>query len=306
MLNWTNYERFDWANAQQQPLSDAERADIELFTADVLKIEDAVQDVLWGCCSPPGRFAATVVHIATNVNHCYKAKSKAMGIGEIGLKIYKTTADAKREGSKAAIFHDEQLSRLPGLPNQNVQRTIAAGVSNRVASSRHFIVQEWIAGETLEQLVRRRWPTDPIDSEVARSVITQLLGRIVIPLWSVGVVWWDFRDANFVWNGVSRKLTMIDVDSLAAYAHEILESPDVWPRRDKGRKTAISRLHQMVLRVLLSQGIGPRATVTRTVKQAWNDELQDMLMRIGKQSVDANADLDRFLRRLGDLNLLPS
>ena len=60
----------------------------------------------------------------------------------------------------------------------------------------------------------------------------------IIPLWSEGTIWWDIRDANFCWDQAARRLTLIDTDSLAAYADEIQQRPAVWQRREKGPRGA--------------------------------------------------------------------
>jgi hypothetical protein len=57
--------------------------------------------------------------------------------------------------------------------------------------------QQWVPGHTLEELNRRIWPAQPLDPRVARSILEQLFGAIVMPLWSAGTVWWDFRGANY-------------------------------------------------------------------------------------------------------------
>ncbi|MEO2032574.1 MAG: hypothetical protein ABGZ35_10865 [Planctomycetaceae bacterium] len=303
MLDWGDYERFDWNNAQQEQMHQTERSEIEMFAARVLELADSDRQMTWGSCSPPGRYAATVVRVFPDVKCNFPTPAAAPEITEIGVKIFKTTTGAQREGERAVRSYagGGTFHQLPGLPNQHVQRIIDAGTAATGAggTKRCFVVLEWIRGETLEDLGRRQWPDDPIHGEIAKSLIRQLFGEIVIPLWSVGTVWWDFRDANYCWNATRNKLTMIDVDSLLDYEDEIVDTPDVWTRRDKGRRTALRRLRNMTLRILVAQARPnniTKAFVKQTLTQAWNDGFETALLALGRNSQhDAQALLQNFL-----------
>ncbi len=305
MLDWTQYNQFDWTNSKQHPMDQSQRAELEVSTAELLGLSNLDRQSNWGACSPPGRFAQTVVRISTTVSHRFETQALDQKISEIGVKLFKTTADAQRESRKVINFCREQIHQLPGLPNEHIQRTIEAGTSKATMGQRNYVVQEWVSGESLEDCIRRRWPNAPISKTIARSVIEQLIGQIVIPMWSVGTVWWDFRDANFCWDDRNDKLMMIDIDSLAAYADEILSTPDVWTRRDKGRRTALARLYQMTLRILLAQDFGAKSKVALAFKEAWSDQLENALLNLGQHAqYDPAASLQGFLDRLERTGLL--
>jgi hypothetical protein len=243
------------------------------------------------------------VRLRPGLAHRYRDEAAERGVGAVGVKVFKTTPDARREAELLVPFHRDDLHRLPGLPSGHVQRSVTAGVWRGQA----FVIQEWVAGDSLEDLIRRRWPTEPLAGARARSLVSQLLGRIVVPLWSAGTVWWDVRDANYCYDEPRDHLTLIDVDSLAAYADEILRNPGVWQRRDKGRETALARLRQMTLRLLLAQGLRPRRRVEAGLSEALANELTPTLARLGHQleaSSQAESALERFLDRLGQAELL--
>ena len=296
MIDWTDYDRFDWNGSRQEPMSQVERNTVEELAARILQLSEAHRQSMWGRCSPPGRFAATVVKVSSHFAHRYSKSITRSALPSLGIKLLKSSNDARREATKIVPFHRDQLDRLPGIPNDHIQRSVDADMIGAGSSRRGYVVQEWIEGESLETLVRRKSLVQPIDPTAAHALIEQLYARIVIPLWSVGTIWWDIRDANFVWNEKTGRLTMIDVDSLAAYADEILNEPDSWTRRDKGRETALARLRQLTLRILLAQGLTGKSKVERTLKEIWTAELEPVLERLGRGScVHPDAALHGFL-----------
>ncbi|MBY0458421.1 MAG: hypothetical protein K2V38_13860, partial [Gemmataceae bacterium] len=194
---------------------------------------------------------------------------------------------------------------LPGLPNERVQRSLDAGIrADRDGHRRGFVVLEWMVGETLEDLLRR----GELTGSAARSVLAQLLGDIVIPLWSAGTVWWDFRDANLCFDTATGRVRLIDVDSLAAYADEILRAPGVWEKRDRGRVTALARLRRTAVRLVQAGAAGARKKIETAVTGAWQEELEGPLVVLGKAAdsrLQGAAALERFLARLESQGLLP-
>ncbi len=84
---------------------------------------------------------------------------------------------------------------------------------------------------------RNRWAAEPLAGATLRSLLNQLLGGIVIPLWAAGTLWWDNRDANYCFDAGAGRLALIDVDSLAAYADEILTSPIYWEQRARANRS---------------------------------------------------------------------
>ena len=130
-------------------------------------------------------------------------------------------------------------------------------------------------------------------------------------VWSEGTIWWDIRAANYCWDSTSGRLTLIDVDSLAAYAEEILQTPTLWERRDKGRETALTRLRGLTMRVLLAQEVSvTKKAVETALLQAWRSELESALRALGRDlarrndlKTEAIASLRSFLDRLEPLFL---
>ena len=311
-LAWHEYDSFDWAHAQQSPMASEQRLEIEMMAAGILQLSQEDRTKVWGVASPPGRFAATVLHIASGVSHSYQAQAMMCGIADIGVKIFKTTTDARREAQRVLPFHRTLVHRLPGLPTDHVQKTLGGGRQrDGQGAERDFVVQEWVRGETLEVLVRRTWPGEPIDGADVQSILAQLFAGIIIPLWSEGTVWWDVRDANYCWDAYSQRLILIDIDALSAYIDEILQTPTVWTRRDKGRVTALTRLRGLVLRLLLAQGFKTKKQVETMLGEAWQAELEPALNALGRdparkseRKAAALAALQQFCEQLDRAALL--
>jgi hypothetical protein len=297
-IDWTAYDGFDWEGASQAPLDERGRATLTEFVADLLGLTADLRQGAWGVASPPGRFAAAVVRVVPGVPHRFADRSSALGV-----KVLKTTRDAQNQARQLVPFHRDLLARLPGIPHSHVQKSFTAGLRRDAqGAERAYIVQEWVEGDTLDDLVRRHWPPSPPTAEVVRSILEQLLGAIIIPLWALGTVWWDIRDANYCYSSASRRLTLIDVDSLAAYTDEILLTPGVWERRNKGQRTALARLRQMGIRLVKVQGTGVRKVEGR-FRALWEAELEPALLRLGHEpgaGERAQEALGRFLDGLAD------
>jgi hypothetical protein len=260
-----------------------ERDAVADLAADVLALSADDRHRTWGAASPPGRYAATVVRVFRDVGHRYQEQAAASGVAEVGVKVFKTTSDARHTARHLLPFHQRDLSRLPGLPNPRVQCSLAAGMArDGRGEERAYVVQQWVSGDTLEDLLRRRWKERGATGACIRSILEQLVMGIIIPLWGEGTVWWDVRDGNYCYDSAADRLTLIDVDSLAAYADEILHTPHAWARRDKGRATALARLRQMTLRLLRARDVALPRSAAAAVGRAWEAELVPALSRLGK------------------------
>jgi predicted NAD-dependent protein-ADP-ribosyltransferase YbiA (DUF1768 family) len=255
-------------------MSPDERTVLAEFVAQVAGIPDGTAGT-WGWASPPGRFAASVIRLDPAAAHRYCGQS-------VGVKVFKTNTDAAREAATLVPFHRDRLARLPGIPNPRVQTSLDAGFATDTRGRRRgFIVQQWVCGDTLEDWIRRRWACEPAPLPVIASLLTQLLADIVVPLWSAGTIWWDVRDANFCFDADTGQLNMIDVDSPAAYAGEIIDTPATWIRRGKGRLTALARLRNMTLRLVLATGpASGKVRATAKVNTAWAP-LESALLALG-------------------------
>jgi hypothetical protein len=261
---------------------------------------------VFGKATPPGRYAATVIHLLPEISHCYQDKAEENRIWEIAVKVFKTTKDACSQAKRIVPFHSDYVHQIPGLPNDYVQKSLMAGIRrDQQKEERAFVIQEWVEGESLEYLLRTRWQTEPIDGEQVKSILSQLFGQIIIPLWSEGIVWWDIRDGNYCYDCHTGRLKLIDLDSLAAYIDEIRLTPKIWTKRDKGRMTALARLHTMTLRLLLAQGIRPKERFKRVCAEAWTKEVEPVLSQLGKKTGQNEAvvsSLQRFFQILDDFH----
>lgn len=245
-LDWTGYDGYFAARErQQQPVGAEERARFEVWGANLLGLDPAAAAQVWGHCSPPGVFSYTVIRVPHTVAHRYSARAAGR---DIGLKIVK----AGPGPSPASIvkFQKEQRPRMPGLPHPLVQEVYDAGV----AEGRHFVVQEWIHGETLDHHLDS---DTPLTVEEARGFIRDYFVETLLPLWSAGCVFWDHRPANLVITEREgrRRVVMIDTDTLAACSNEIVETPQVFEHRDRVKvaralariKTMIGKIHDSAL-----------------------------------------------------------
>jgi hypothetical protein len=298
-IDWKEYDAFDWQASKQSPMEIDERAVVEELASRVLNISDADAVKVWGTASPPGRFASTVFRIEDDVTHAFASQAASRGIRSIGLKIYKANSDAQREFEKVRPFHNDEMHRLPGLPNERIQQSLRAfwEVDSR-GDDRGIVIQQWVNGLTLDLLLQEQPQNGRLALDVVQGLLDQMFGEIVIPLWSAGLVWWDIRDANWCYDRVGGTLSLIDVDSLSAYADEILNRPMEWERRDKGRDTALSRLRQTVMRVFAAQVTRRRNKFEATLKSLWQSMLEPPLRALGHESYalhEAREALGRFI-----------
>jgi hypothetical protein len=294
---WQRYDRFNWTRSKQRPMDAVARSDVAHAVSELLELSNQDRRRLWGEASPPGRYAATVIHINPDVSHRFREVARSSRIHQLAVKVFKTTPDAQRQARRLVCFHNSELSRLPGIPNAHVQQSLAAGITD---SNLAYIIQEWIHGETLEDLHQSHWRDHPIDGAMVQCVLRDVFVGIIFPLWSVGTIWWDVRDANFCYRDTDKRLVMIDVDSLAAYASEILTTPHLWTRREKGRETAIARLRQLSQRIVLAQRHGTKRSSAGNFRKAWADSLKPELYRLGRNSNTTQYldSFDRFMEAL--------
>jgi hypothetical protein len=306
-LDWTSYDAFAWGAAKQAPIDAEERRAIEQFAADVAGLANSDCSRLWGAASPPGRYAATVIHLLPGIPHKYQEAAASQGIDEVAVKIFKCTNDAQREARKLIPFHLSELARLPGIPNPHVQRSLRAGNMVDIAGAqRSYIVQQWAPGASLERRAIGLVPRDRFSPQLW-ALLHQLFLAIIIPLWHEGTIWWDIRDANFVFCDRRSFLMMIDADSLAAYSREILYSPTRWEAREKGRRTALARLRQMTMRLIVAQGQGIKANIEAEVRTMWNAILEPNFQLLGRrpeQDGICRSSFASFIERLEERGLL--
>ncbi|NBV33738.1 MAG: hypothetical protein EBR81_08160 [Proteobacteria bacterium] len=248
-LDWSNYDAFFNVTRQQTQIDQTAKQELETLSAEILQLDPSVLNVVWGACSPPGVSAQTVIRISGETSHRFSHLSKGKAVG---LKLFKLKngPGAPRQ-SDVAHAHVELRPKLPGLPSDFVQEVYCADQ----IKGRYYLVQEWIEGESLGDVLDRN---DALSVSEVRGILRDLFEGILIPLWSVGTIWWDVRDDNYCLtpDGNGRRLVMIDTDSLIAYAKEIVETPEDFTRRDKTKKRAMQRVKTIVEKLAWSPFIG--------------------------------------------------
>lgn len=228
-LIWNNYDAYFNDPRDQQQIDDNTKLEMESIASEILGLDRQTMQSTWGSCSPPGVSAQTVVRVESSIPHRFTGicQNKA-----IGLKIFKNG-----KGCKLVHGHTHSRNKLPGLPNELVQGVYDADEHNGT----FFLVQAWIEGESLETYLNRKTQLPP---DVVQQLLKDLFEGIIIPLWSAGTIWWDIRAGNFcvTERDSKQRLVLIDTDSLLAYADEIIETPLVFTKRDKGKVFALKRI----------------------------------------------------------------
>lgn len=238
-LNWCDYyDRYRWMEVNQPKMIPAEKEIIEGLGVKILGLSKAEAKTCWGVAHPPGRYAATVIRINSDMRHKYSRAGKT-----VALKIFKTTEDAREESQRLLEYHTKYRAQLPGLPNEYVQEVFHAGTETMDGVAYDYIIQEWIEGVTLEDLIIGKMERADI-----LKMLDDLFGRIVIPLWAAGTAFWDIRDSNYVFTP-DKRLMMIDSDTVVAFAEEITAKPAVYERRNIGKLEAMKRYAMTVSRM---------------------------------------------------------
>jgi serine/threonine protein kinase len=238
-LNWNNYDEYFNHPRDQQQIDENTKLEIERIAAEILGLDDETLKSNWGSCSPPGVFAQTVVRVESSTPHRFSGICQKKAIG---LKIFK-----KGKGRKLVFGHKHLRNKLPGLPNDFVQEVYDAGEHNDT----FYLVQEWVEGNSLENFLASQTHTTP---EVAKQLLSDLVEGILLPLWSAGTIWWDIRAGNFcvTERDGKQRLVLIDTDSLLAYAEEIIETPQVFTKRNHGKVTALKRIKTIATDLVMS------------------------------------------------------
>lgn len=237
-IKWIHYDKYFNHPRDQQQINANTKVEIERIASEILGLDDETLKSTWGSCSPPGVFAQTVVRVESSTPHRFTGicQNKA-----IGLKIFKNG-----KGRKLVHGHKHSRRKLPGLPNDFVQEVYDADEHNGT----FFLFQEWIAGDSLENFLKNE---TLISMETARQLLNDLFEGIIIPLWSAGTIWFDIRAGNFcvTERDGKQRLVLIDTDSLLAYAEEIIETPQVFTKRNHGKLTALKRIKTIVTDMVL-------------------------------------------------------
>jgi len=268
MLNWKPYNQHDWKKSKQRPFNCAEKLQFEKLAAKVLWVPGVEMNGCWGTVHPPGR-NATVIQMHPFIRHRFEWQ----GVRPIGLKIF-NLVDGKVMWPSVFRFHESQRDQLPGLPNPHVQEVLDCDViQDDHGVARGYLVQQWVEGVVLEEKIRAG-----LSAAEVLQIADDLFQKIIIPLWSKGSSWWDVRDSNYVVTPDGR-LMMIDSDSVGAYADEILRTPKVFAKRNRGSITAMKRYATMLVTMAGRLAVrGTKATVQREVRALFDRHLQPVFV----------------------------
>lgn len=261
MLNWTAYDKFNWAGSEQCKMNSAEKDAFDSLGADILQLDAVTRAQSWGSVSSPGRNAA-VIRVHDGVPHRFKRNTS------IGLKIF-NLKDGEVMRRKISKFHNEQRAKFPGLPHALIQNVFRCETISNQGKERGYIIQQWTNGEILEDKMRTG-----IGPKDMWRILDDLFLELLIPLWGVGSSWWDVRASNYVFTP-DRRLVMIDSDTLGGYADEIVETPFVFTKRNNGTRTAIRRYSTWVLKFADQfAASGKKKEMNLTVRQLINHHLE--------------------------------
>ena len=261
MLNWHPYNQFDWENSAQTQFTPPEKNEFERLAAKILWVPGVEMNDCWGTVHPPGR-NAVVIQVHPHVRHRFERN----GIRQVGLKIY-NQVDGKVMWPSVSKFHAAQREKLPGLPNAHVQEVLDYGViQDDHGTERGYLVQQWVEGVVLEERIKGDLTADEV-----LQIADDLFQEIIIPLWAKGSSWWDVRASNYVVTPDGR-LMMIDSDTVGAYADEILQTPQVFTKRNRGSRTAMKRYAGLLAR--MAGRLAPRGE-----KSEWTQQNRALFQR---------------------------
>ena len=264
-LNWINhYDNYDWKSGRQRPINDRRRKAIEDMAVKVLELNPGDLQPSWGIAHPPGCFAQTVIEVTGMLRNRYAEH------GKIGFKIFNYQR-GMNEWGRLKKFYAEYKDRLPGLKeNQQVQKVFTWGTyENQFGVRRAYLVQEWIEGATLDELIKQGLKRKDI-----LKILEDLFLKLLIPLWGQGLKWWDARGSNYVYNP-KRGLVMIDPDSLADFAEEIVTTPGEYKKRNEcNPDQAIARYTTLITNLALACSDGkPDQNLKKNVRSLFSDHL---------------------------------
>ena len=273
-VNWRDhYDNYDWQGGRQAPLIARRKKGIEEKAAAMLEIHEADVKRGWGVAYPPGCFAQTVIAVNDGVRHRHSK------YGKIGLKIFNLQRGLNEWG-RLKKFYREYRAKLPGMEvNQHIQKVYEWGIcKNADGVERPCLAQEWIEGETIEQLIK----AGKISRADVLRILDDLFLKLLIPLWGQGTKWWDARQSNYVLHP-QRGLVMIDPDTLADFAEEIATTPGVYEKRNKfNPDEAISRYTTMIIDLALACSDGkPDRSLKKAVRSLCAAHL-DSCFRVAK------------------------
>lgn len=296
-INWNAYDQYfvDFETARK-PMSEQTKRNIEGEAAVLLRLRPEQREFVWGACTLPGCYGM-VIHLPSALQHPWNPDMTRA----VGLKIFHADGFGV-QAKKLVPFHTSERLSYPGLPNRQVQDVYHGGQFSRALPQeqepRWYLVQEWIEGDTWDEVIKR--PAFGPDEAVV--ILRSLFEGIIFPLWSNGVIWWDIRANNYCVRSIASGLevVMIDTDSLQAYSDEIRNRPDNHQLRDEKKRTGVKRLKTMinglVEAVAKNLGIGKKSTLAKQNTDARTNAFLEVLSQPGALNWSAaQGELDRMI-----------
>ena len=181
----------------------------------------------WAELMPPGALAYVLrlVGNITSENTAIGDRAANLGVTHIALKIY-ATARGQRQGRDIVEFQQRRV--VAGRPYQNrgyIQKVLSAGAwPDAQDVQRYWLLQEFIEGETLEEMLTHVEASGEVLDRVTARQLLEDLFAILTEVWinpeeGTEGFFWDLRAANWVVTPQNR-LVMIDSDGLKAGKEE--------------------------------------------------------------------------------------
>ncbi len=300
-LNWNLYDQyFKTSERQRQPIEQRTKEALEVEVASLLNLLPDRKQTVWGECSIPGCYGI-VIRLPSDLRHRWNPN----GARSLGLKVFHPDGFGK-SARDLVPFHTKVRHRYPGLPSSQVQEVYDGGqFENSLpgeAGPRWYLIQEWIEGETWDEVLQR----SPLGIDTGEALIRSLFEGIVFPLWERGVIWWDIRSNNYCVRECAKgvEVVMIDTDSLAAYRDEILLTPESHLKRDAKKGTGVKRLRTMIrnLSEAVLRGQGARARSSNATKSGEEERMNAFLATLAHpgplRRESAQIELERMLKFL--------
>jgi hypothetical protein len=220
---------------------------------------------------------------------------------QVVAKLYK--GEGTSSGAIAyQDYHRDWFHKLQALTsNPYVQRSLEGG---RMPGVGPYAVLEFVPGIELSEVL----DTATLDAASARSIVTDVLREIWIPLWDAGLRFKDCHPGNFVYRPDGATV-MIDTEQMRKDADELLHRPQSWTQRDRHEAQGLARLPKLLQRIISATGPGRgESAVLRDVRAALDaTELPDRLAGLGRvpgAGPAAMTAVDDLLGRLTQTGLL--
>ena len=263
-VTWTEHDALR-AGQGLPPAEPAEKREVEDLVSAVLRLTSDQLSMEWGSAIGYGLSSLAVVKVPAGTQDRYS------WFGDLTVKVYRNAA------SQLVRFHGKLIDNP--LPS-SFQRTIDSGAwTGSTAKQRGYVVLQYAPGCPLDELPE---PVGRSEPERARSTLAAFFRDLLIPTWSAGLRFFDFRAANLVLDPIEPRLVMIDTDALLPAVRERDNRPDVWKARDTQERKAHQQLAGLVALLLDRPGLVGRRRVADALSTSG---LIDELCRLDRTDV---------------------